>query len=155
MWGTQLVMRDPRSIVDEIKYYKEIYNIEHVDFLDIVGVLNRAWVKELLTLMIKEKLNITWLHGAGTRSEILDEEILKLFKDSGALRIFYAPESGSKTTIKRIKKKVDLDKMLRSMKYAHKIGMSLRAPLIYGFPGQTLKEAFENLFFLHNIFPPS
>lgn len=147
MWGTQLVMRDPRSIVEEIKFYKETYNIEHVDFLDIVGVLNRAWVKELLTLMIEEKLNITWLHGAGTRSEILDEEVLKLFKDSGALRIFYAPESGSKTTIKRIKKRVDLDKMLRSMKHAHKMGMSLRAPLIYGFPGQTLKEAFENLFF--------
>jgi anaerobic magnesium-protoporphyrin IX monomethyl ester cyclase len=147
MWGTDLFLRKPESIVEEIKFYKKNYDIEHIDFLDIVGVLNRAWVKELLLLMIKEKIDLTWLHGAGTRSEILDDEILKLFKESNALRIFYAPESGSKETLKRIKKRVNLDKITKSMKQAHKLNISTRAPLIYGFPDQTLKEAFQSLFF--------
>ena len=147
MWGTDLFLRKPESIVEEIKFYKNHYDIEHIDFLDIVGVLNRAWVKELLQLMIKEDLNLTWLHGAGTRSEILDNEILDLFKKSNALRIFYAPESGSKETLKRIKKRVNLKKMTSSMSQANKLGISMRAPLIYGFPEQTLKEAFQSLFF--------
>ena len=147
MWGTDLNLRDPQQVVDEIKRYKEKYDIEHIDFLDIVGVLNRAWVKELLTRLIEANLNITWLHGAGTRSEILDEEILGLFKKSNVLRVFYAPESGSKETLKRIKKRVNLDKITKSMKLSNKYDISMRAPLIYGFPGQSLNEAFDNLFF--------
>lgn len=147
MWGTSLHLRTPQLVVDEIKFYKETYHIEHIDFVDLVGFLNRAWVKEILTLMIQADLGVTWILGAGTRSEILDEEILGLFKKSNVLRIFYAPESGSKETLKRIKKRLNLEKMLLSMKAAEKLGISMRAPIIYGFPGQTLKEAFQNLFF--------
>lgn len=147
MWGTDLNLRNPKLVIEEIKKYKEKYDIEHIDFLDIVGVLNRAWVKELLTLLIEADLKITWLHGAGTRSEILDEEILELFKKSNVLRVFYAPESGSKETLKRIKKRVNLEKISKSMIQSNELGLSMRAPLIYGFPGQTLKEAMENLFY--------
>lgn len=147
MWGTSLHLRTPQLVVEEIKQYKEMYGIEHVDFVDLVGFLNRAWVKEVLTLMIEADLGVTWMLGAGTRSEILDEEILTLFKKSNVLRIFYAPESGSKETLKRIKKRVNLDKMIRSMKMANRMGISMRAPVIYGFPEQTIKEAFQSLFF--------
>lgn len=147
MWGNSLYLRTPRLVVDEIKEYIQKYNVEHIDFVDLVGFCNREWVKELLQLMIDEKLGVTWIHGAGTRSEILDEEILLLLKKSNVLRVFYAPESGSQETLKKIQKKVNLPKMLQSMKIAHRLDISMRAPVIYGFPGQTLKEAFENLFF--------
>jgi radical SAM superfamily enzyme YgiQ (UPF0313 family) len=147
MWGTDLNLRRPVLIVAEIKEYIVKYKIEHIDFLDIVGMMNKEWVVELLTLMIREKLEVTWLLGSGTRSEILDSNILKLFKESNVLRIFYSPESGSKETLKRIKKKVNLKKMTLSMKEASRLQISMRAPLIYGFPDQTLKEAFQSLFY--------
>lgn len=147
MWGTQLYFRNAKSVVDEIEFYYKKYQIEHVDFCDIVGILNETWATELLTLLKERNLPVTWLHGAGTRSEILNEKMLDLFKDSKALRIFYAPESGSKTTIKKIRKRVDLDKIKRSMGFANQRGLSMRSSLIFGFPNQTIKEAFENILF--------
>lgn len=147
MWGNELYLRSPKSVLQEIKSYIVAYGIEHVDFLDIVGVMNRRWTEELLSLMAGEPLGISWLHGAGTRSEILDDRILDLFKQSNALRVFFAPESGSATTLKRIKKRVNLDKMVNSMRKANALGLSMRAPLIFGFPGQTLKEVFESFRF--------
>lgn len=147
MWGTDLNLRSPALVIEEIKQYYHLYGIDNCDFLDIVGVLNRKWIKELLERLIDTGLPITWMHGAGTRSEILDDEILALIKRSGVLRVFYAPETGSKTTAKRIKKNINLEKMIRSMKTAHRLGISMRAPLIYGFPDQTIKEALENVWF--------
>ena len=151
MWGTELYLRKPESIVAEIKSYVEKYNINHVDFCDLVGVIHKKWLVEVLTLLAQENLKISWIHGAGTRSEILDEEVLDLFKKTGANRIFYAPETGSKTTIKKINKKINLDKMTASMKYAIKLGMSTKAPLIFGFPDQTLKEVFESILFAFKL----
>jgi hypothetical protein len=133
--------------VREIKTYVGRYGIEHVDFCDIVGVLSPKWTRELLGLLIRENLGVTWMLGAGTRSEILNGEMLDLFKESRVLRVFYAPETGSKKTIERIKKRVDLTKMLSSMRAANERGISMRAPLIFGFPGQTLREVFESLVF--------
>ncbi len=147
MWGNELSYRSPRSVVDEIKLYVKKYGIDHVDFLDIVGVINRKWTQELLTLMVEENLPVTWHHGAGTRSEILDKEMLNLFKKSKTSRISYAPESGSEETIARIQKRINFDKMTAAMIYTNKLGIPMRAPLIFGFPGQTLKEAFQNVRF--------
>jgi len=84
--------RDPQLVVNEIKMYKEKYNINHVDFLDIVGVINRPWTEKLLQLMIEADLQISWIHGAGTRSEILDETMLnsgKLIGDGLCNSRFY------------------------------------------------------------------
>jgi len=147
MWGSELSYRSPQDVVAEIKHYYEKYKIEHVDFLDIVGVINPAWTKELLEALIAADLPVTWIFPAGTRSEILDEATLKLCKESKVARLIYAPESGSKKTIKRIKKRFEPDKMLRSMKMANKLGIKLRAPLIFGFPEQTLYEVWESVLF--------
>jgi anaerobic magnesium-protoporphyrin IX monomethyl ester cyclase len=147
MWGTDLNLRSPQEIVREIKYYKDTYHIEHVDFLDIVGFFKKSWVKELLELMIKEDLKISWVHGAGTRSEILNLELLQLFKQSNTLRILYAPETGSETTVKKFKKRINLNEMVHSMKGAISLGIPTRVGLIYGFPDQTLAEVFSNIIF--------
>ena len=147
MWGRSLILRSPKAIVEEIKTYIEKYQIEHIDICDSVGILNRPWVIELLTLMKKENLNITWSHPAGTRSEILDEVVLALCKETGAKKIIYAPESGSDELLKRIKKKVNLAKLTSSMKTSIKLGMVAKTHIMFGLPGQNLKEVISTLFF--------
>ena len=50
----------------------------------------------------------------------------------------YAPESGSPETLKLIKKKIKLNKMEESIKYAIKNNVSVRTNLIIGFRGKPL-----------------
>lgn len=147
MWGTDYNLRDPELVVQEIKGYVQKYQIEHFDFCDAVGVLNRKWIITMLTRLKEENLNITWIHTAGTRSEILDDEVLSLFKATGAQKINFAPESGSKEVLKRMKKHVNLDKLTRSMRLALTKKLILKTHIMYGLPGQTIKEVFQSLAF--------
>ncbi|MAF77286.1 MAG: hypothetical protein CME60_03935 [Halobacteriovoraceae bacterium] len=150
MWGTRYVMRSVDSIMKEMKEAVEKYKIEHFDFLDLSTSINKKWFKSLLEALITELPGITWEMSVGTRSEILDEEILDLLKRSGTTQITYAPESGSPKISKMIKKKLNLNKMYHSVKAASSLGMEVKSNTIIGFPREniwdlllTIKMAFK------------
>ncbi len=148
MWTTLWNYRDPEDVIKEIKYYIERYQINSVDFYDLTFIINRKWILEFCRILKREKLDINWTFPSGTRSEVLDREVLEALKSVGISKIGYAPESGSPTTIKRIKKRVNLDKMVASMKICIELGIHCEATLIFGFPEQTIKEVIENYLFL-------
>jgi len=62
---------------------------------------------------------------------------------TGCNYLVYAPESGSPTTLKRIKKKVQLPRLTESILEAKRQGLILRTNLIVGFPDESRKEVFE------------
>ena len=90
---------------------------------------------------------------SGTRSEALDDETLGLMMLSGQKHISYAPESASKTTLQKIKKKIKIENMKESIRSALSKGMSVKLNLMLGFPDETHKEMLETLrFVLHAAF---
>lgn len=147
MWGIRWVSRNPKLVVDEIKLYIARYGINHIDFNDLTTVINRKWIIDFCQLLISEDLGITWSLSSGTRSEALDQEVLGYMKRAGIERITYAPESGSEKTLQRVKKKVDLDNMTRSIRASVKVGIYSRANLIFGLPDQTVFEALQSVAF--------
>jgi radical SAM superfamily enzyme YgiQ (UPF0313 family) len=88
---------------------------------------------------------------AGTRSEALDEEALKLMYLSGQRNITYAPESGSRKTLKIIKKKINLERMKKSIKSAISHELNVKLNVIMGFPHETFKEILQTLKFLKDV----
>jgi anaerobic magnesium-protoporphyrin IX monomethyl ester cyclase len=148
MWGTSWLARDPRDVVDEIKFYQEHYRIEHVEFYDLTAVVDRRWILEFTRLLSAERLGVTWRLPSGTRSEALDDEVLRAMVASGCEAVVYAPESGSPRTLARIKKKVKPERMLRSMRAAVRAGMHVRGHFIMGLPGQTRSEVAETFGFI-------
>ncbi|HJQ83706.1 MAG TPA: radical SAM protein [Candidatus Binatia bacterium] len=148
MWGTNWLARDPRDVIEEIKYYHRRYAIEHIEFYDLTAIVDRRWILEFTRLFSAERLPLTWRLPSGTRSEALDEDVLRAMVASGCEAIVYAPESGSPRTLARIKKKVKPDRMLRSMRAAVRAGMHVRGHFIMGMPGQTLSEVAETFLFI-------
>ena len=88
---------------------------------------------------------------SGTRSEALDPEALNLMYLSGQKNVSYAPESGSPTTLKKIKKKVNIERMKESMRAAVKKGINVKLNMIMGFPSEGFKEVFETFGFLIRV----
>jgi anaerobic magnesium-protoporphyrin IX monomethyl ester cyclase len=147
MWGTKMYYRSPKMVIGEIKELYNKYQINHIDMIDIVGLFNLAWTKEFLNELIEANLPITWLHAAGTRSEIMNKEVLDLLVKSKAVRVHFSPESGSEATLNRIGKKIKLSKFLITVKMASQKNLSIRSALIIGFPDQTIYEVIESLLF--------
>src|SRR6185436_18537463 len=57
------------------------------------------------------------------------------------------PESGSPRTLARIKKKIKLERMIRSMRVATRTGIVVKANLMIGFPDETRGELWETVRF--------
>jgi tRNA A37 methylthiotransferase MiaB len=149
MWGTRWLARDPQDVVAEIAFYRRRYGIEHVEFYDLTAVVDRRWIIRFTELLAREQLPITWRLPSGTRSEALDEEVLRAMVRSGCVAVVYAPESGSPRTLARIKKKMKPERMLVSMRAAVRAGMqNIRGHFIMGMPGQTLSEIAETYLFI-------
>lgn len=145
MWGNNWYPRDIEDLIAEIKLYVQKYEVGHIDFFDLTTIINKSWIISFCQRLIQENLNITWSMPAGTRSEVLDLEVITLLKRSGLRKLDFAPESGSEATLRRIKKKVKLDRMLDSIKICVNHNIPCGATLIYGFPEQTLKECMSNV----------
>ena len=78
----------------------------------------KRWTVAFCKKLIEEGINLKWSLPSGTRSEVLDEEVLALLKKSGCEYLAYAPESGSQRTLEIIKKQVHLDRMVESIRTA-------------------------------------
>jgi radical SAM superfamily enzyme YgiQ (UPF0313 family) len=141
-------MRKPSEIVDEIEWLIKKYHANDFEFFDLTAVIKKSWILEFCDELKKRKLNnITWQLPVGTRSEALDEETLQALYDTGCAYICYAPESGSEKSLKMIKKRVKLDRLIESIKSAVKVGHTVKLNFIIGFPHETLLDCLKTIFF--------
>jgi radical SAM superfamily enzyme YgiQ (UPF0313 family) len=151
MWTTRWTARDPDEVIREMQYYIDHYGAQNFDWYDLTSIVKKDWIVEFCSKVIERKWDITWQMPAGTRSEALDTDALRLMYLSGQRNISYAPESGSPTTLKLIKKKIDRDKMAVSIDQALKAGMNVKLNMIMGFPHETKRHIFETLGFLKRM----
>ncbi len=151
MFGTKWVARTPRKVFEEIKHYYDTYGARYFEFQDLTTIVRRDWILTFTKLLVDEHLDIQWTMPGGTRSEALDAEVLGWMKRSGCRSFGYAAESGSEEEQQRIKKRVNLSRMLASMREAAKLGIVTRCHLIIGLPDQTKKDLLATFGFLARV----
>jgi radical SAM superfamily enzyme YgiQ (UPF0313 family) len=147
MWTTRYYARSPSSVVDEISDYVERYGISNVDFEDLTAFVDRKWILAFCAELERRQLHISYQLPSGTRSEALDSEVLAALWRSGCRNLTYAPESGSPTTLERIKKKVRPERVMESMRIAKNLGVNIKANLMIGFPEETRRDLFRTIRF--------
>jgi len=147
MWTTRWVARSPELVFAEMVKYIEIYKAENFDLYDLTAIIKKKWIVEFCDLIIESGRVFTWQLPSGTRSESIDAEVVDKLWRAGCRNMNYAPESGSKAVLARIKKKVDLVKLVESMEAAIKRGLNIKINMIFAFPDDTLFETWENFKF--------
>jgi radical SAM superfamily enzyme YgiQ (UPF0313 family) len=147
MWTTRYVLRPPTEVVDEMQTYVERYKATSIEFYDLTAIVKRSWILEFAAELKRRTLGVEWQLPSGTRSEALDEEVLKALKEAGLKFVVYAPESGSPRMLKIIKKQVNLDKMLASIRAAKRQGLVVKVNFVVGFPDETRRDIWRSLFF--------
>ncbi len=148
MWTTRYTTRAPALVVDEIEDYVARYRAENFDFYDLTSIVKREWILEFCNQLDARGLRITWQLPSGTRSEALDEPVLRAMYRSGCRNVTYAPESGSERTLNAIQKKVKLDHMVESMRTAARLGLNVKANILIGFPDEKTEDLRHTLRFL-------
>ena len=134
MWTTRWFARTPKDVADEIEHYVKQYGATNFPFQDLTAILKREWVVEFTQEILARKLQITWQLPAGTRSEIIDDEVARLLVASGCRSINLAPESGSERTRKHMKKMITDEKLFRAAKAAVRNRLNVGIFLVLGYP---------------------
>jgi radical SAM superfamily enzyme YgiQ (UPF0313 family) len=134
MWTTRWYARDPIDVVDEIEFYVRRFGANNFPFQDLTAILKRDWVVAFTSELVRRKLDVTWQLPAGTRSEIVDDEVARLLRASGCRSVNFAPESGSERTRKHMKKMLTDEKLFRAVRAAVKNGLNVGCFLVLGYP---------------------
>ncbi|MCU1499962.1 MAG: Radical domain protein [Acidimicrobiales bacterium] len=148
MWTTRYNVRDPEDIADEIAEHVERYGVKNIDFVDLTAVTKRQWTLDFCDALEARNLDISWQLPIGTRSEGIDDVVIRRMWESGCRNITFAPESGSPRMLEIFDKRLDLDHIIDDIRHARALGMVVHVNTIIGHPKENWHDRWLNWKFL-------
>ena len=145
--GFKWRMRSVDNVIAEIKLLVNDFGVEHIEFEDDNLTLDKNRMQEIaqgIILLNNKGANISWSAPNGVRVDMLDEELLKNIKESNCVFLNLAIESGDPDMLKRMNKRLNLDKVLEIAQICKRLQINTNAFFMIGYPGET-EESF-NLF---------
>ena len=149
--GKKLRVRGTESILSEIKMLYDDFGIREFHIVDDNFTLNKAFAKKLLSGLKRLNLNISWAVPNGVRMDTLDEELLKLMRDTGLYLISLGIESGSNRILALMKKNITTDKIRCFTKLIRRHGINIAGFFILGFPGETKEDIKKTIKFSREL----
>jgi len=128
--------RNLDSIVEELKMLKDNYKVKGIAFVDECFSANRQRLVEICKEI--KKLDLIW--DVQTRSNLIDEEMIRLMKDSGCVQVGIGFESGSQRILNIMKKGTTVEQNKKAVEICKKVGMKVRGCFIVGSPTETKED---------------
>jgi radical SAM superfamily enzyme YgiQ (UPF0313 family) len=125
--------KTPVKVIKELKYLKDKFNIKAFHFYDELVVFRRKTVLELCEKI--KPLNVYW--DCQGRVNTVDEDLMRVMKESNCYSIGFGFESGSTKMLKAMGKGVSREDNLKVLNAAMTTGMHLKIQLMCGYPGET------------------
>jgi len=136
VFGRKWRARSPENVLEEMEILVKKYSIKHLLIVDDNFTLNMDRVKSILRGMIKRKLNVTW-EAIGVRADRLDEELVRLMKESGCSLVAIGIECGDEDyRLNVMKKNLNIYDVLKAVKMFNKVGIDVNGNYMLGMPGE-------------------
>ena len=134
--GKKLRLYSPERAIEELKVLKYEKGARGIYFQDSTFTINRKYVVELFSRMIKEGLNdLLW--SCTTRTDRVDPELLSLMYEAGCRNILYGIESANEQSLQVIKKGITAEHQAMAVGWTHKAKITMTCSYILGLPGET------------------
>lgn len=131
--------RDPMNVIKEIRSLIDCYDIDEVNFVDENLVMDRDRVVKIMEGLAIE--GIAWSNPGGIWIAGLDEELITLMKKAGCYQLTFPVENSNEDILKNvIHKPLKLSIVKPLVEHAHKLGISVHAFFVEGFPEQTKQD---------------
>ena len=161
VFGDTYRRRSPDAVVDEIEHLTKEYHPDSFWFVDDVFTMSEKWLEEFASLIKIRNLQISY--ECITRSDKLNEEVIKTLKDSGCTLVWIGAESGSQKVIDLMDRRVDVHQVREMIQLAKEHGIQTGTFIMLGYPGETpedidasiahLKESDPDYFTINEAYP--
>ncbi|MCK5287239.1 MAG: radical SAM protein [Thermodesulfovibrionia bacterium] len=146
--------KDPLDVINEIKDCYTIGIRDYAFYDDALLVNTDSYLKVVLKEVITSKLTVRFHCPNGLHAQFIDDELVHLMKEAGftTLRLGLETVNGERQV--KTGDKVTTDILVSAVKNLKKHGFTkdhIGVYLMYGLPGQELKEVREGVEFLKSI----
>ena len=145
--------RPIKSVIEEIVFLRDRYHIDAFYIMDDTFCIDKRRVEEFCGELKNANVNLVW--AAETRSNLVDEGLLKKMKSEGLVQLDIGVESGSDKMLKEIMKGVTVQDTENIFSLARRYGIRTFANIMVNLPNETLGDLQETINLLDKIRPSS
>ena len=134
---------EAEDIVKQMVYYHEKYNIDSFAFFDEEFLSNRERIYKLSELLRENKHKFNWgtqVRASDLNDKYINKERLQQIEDSGCIRFHMGVESGSPRMLKKIRKGLTPELILRAANLGKNSKIVFSYSLIANLPTETDEE---------------
>ena len=143
VYGNSYRRRSPENVVVELAQLDKLYHPDQFWFVDDVFTISKSWLQDYLDQSLKNRLRIRY--ECITRADKMDEETIRLLKESGCFKVWIGGESGSQSLLDRMDRRVKAEQVREMIILSKKFGLETGTFLMLGYPGETIKDIDETL----------
>lgn len=145
VFGYKFRSRSPEHVFNEILLLYQKYNVREIHIEDDTFNIDLKRAKEILDLIINNRLDISIQFSSGLRSDLVDEELMTKIKKAGTFMVAFGIETASPRMMKSINKNLDLKKVEYAVDLAVSKGMWTWGYFLLGLPDETREEMEETI----------
>lgn len=134
------------NVFNEIDYLVKTYDINFLNTENLLFSINKERLIEFAKRI--KKYNIKWW--AQMRVSYVDDELLKILKDSGMFMTSYGIENINKKILHSMKKHITKEEIENALKLSHENKLNIQGNIILGDVEETIESANESIEWLKN-----
>lgn len=137
-------------VLKEYEFLCEEYRPELITFMDDMFLASKDRVKKICWYMIEKKMDRRVKWSCSVRTDVVDEEILRLMKRAGCVYVIYGLESGSQKMLDYMNKQTTVEQNINAVHAANRAGILINSAFIVNLPGETEQDFQATLKFIKN-----
>jgi radical SAM superfamily enzyme YgiQ (UPF0313 family) len=136
-YNRRIRYRSPGNVADEIEMLVQRYGVREIHFEDDNLTLKRSHVESICRLLIERGIRLSWACPNGVRADKVDDELIRLMKESGCYYIAFGIESANDAILENVKKGETIETIHRAISIAARHDIVCQGFFIFGLPGET------------------
>lgn len=146
VYGGTYRRRSAKLVVDELAYLNTHYQPDRIWFVDDVFTINHKWLKEFRDEILQRSVRISY--EIITRADRMNEDVIRMLKETGCFRVWIGAESGSQRIIDAMDRRVEVTMVREMIIKAKQAGIEAGTFIMLGYPGEKradIKETIKHL----------
>lgn len=143
--------RDLDTVITELKQIIERFGIHGFHVMDETFTLKKDRVIEFCNKILENNLDIRW--SCQTRANLIDEEIVKICRKAGCLRMSLGVESGDPFVLETIDKKINLKQAIDGIRMINEAGITSYGGFMIGHAYDTIDSVCRTIEFMDELDP--
>ncbi len=151
MYGGKFRSKNPDRFIREIDYIIDEVGARTAYFIDLEFTVNQDMVKAVCEHLIRRGTPLSWC--CQTRTDSVDEPLLRLMKRAGCRIVHFGVETGSEKIRETLNKGISRRQIEEGLRAARAVGMQTVCFFMFGLPEENRSDMEETIRFAKQLNP--